>query len=114
VTSSLLGALVLGHGFGAFGDGVFGQLSGEDETHGGLYLPGGHGLSLVVLDELAGLGGDSVEGIADKGVEDRHRSFGDSSVRMDLLEDAVDVDVVGLSSFAPVLPSGGSSSGHVW
>ena len=101
--TGLLGALVLGDGLGSLGDGVLRELTGEDQTHGGLNLAGGHGLALVVLDQAAGLAGDASEGVADEGVEDGHGSLGDAGVRVDLLEDAVDVDVVGLLVFPLVL-----------
>ena len=115
MTSSLLGALVLGHSLGSFGDGVLGKLTGEDETDGGLDTSGIHGLFLVVLDKASGFAGDALEGVADEGVEDGHRALADAGVRVDLLEDAVDVDVVGLTSFSPVPASSwsSSSSGHV-
>ena len=100
---SLLGALVLGDGLGALGDGVLGELTREDQTHGGLDLAGGHGLALVVHDQAAGLGGDAPEGVANEGVEHGHGPLGDAGVRVDLLEDAVDVDVVGLLVFLLVL-----------
>ena len=77
---------------------MLGELTGEDESDGSLHLSGRHGLSPVVLDKASSFTGDSVESVSDKGVEDRHRSLGHSSVRVDLLENAVDVDVVGLSS----------------
>ena len=114
-SAGLLGGLVLGDGLGALGDGVLGELTGEDETDGGLDLAGGHGLALVVLAQAAGLAGDSPEGVADEGVEDGHRALADAGVRVDLLQNAVDVDVVGLTSFSPVPASSwsSSSSGHV-
>ena len=99
----LLGGLVLGDGLGALGDGVLRELAREDEADGGLDLAGGHGLPLVETDEFAGFGGDPGEGVADKGVQDRHSALGNSGVRVDLLEDTVDVDVVGLTRLAAVL-----------
>ena len=109
MVTDLLGALVLGDGLGSFGDGVLGELTREDEAHRGLNLAGGHGFLLVVLDEHASLVGDTSEGVRDEGVEDGHRPLGDAGVRVDLLEDAVDVDVVGLAAFALVLDSLGAS-----
>jgi len=47
----LLGAGVLGHGFGSFGDGVLGQLARKEEPHSGLDLPGGDGGPLVVVSQ---------------------------------------------------------------
>ena len=55
---SLLGrAGELGDGLGALGDGVLGELSGEDETDGRLDLSRRDGRLLVVRRELGGLGG---------------------------------------------------------
>lgn len=53
-----LGRGELGHGLGALGDGVLGELTGEDQAHGGLDLAGGDRRLLVVARELGGLGGD--------------------------------------------------------
>ena len=96
---------------------MLGKFSGEYETNGGLHLAGGHGVPVVVLAQTAGFGGDPLEGVVDEGVQDGHGALGDSSVRVDLLENAVDVDVVALSIFAFVLNSGRSTSlssgGHV-
>ena len=75
---------------------MLGELTRKDETHRGLNLAGAHGGLLVVLAKLSGLAGDTSEGVRDEGVEDGHRPLGDAGVRVDLLEDAVDVDVVGL------------------
>ena len=41
----------LGDGLGALGDGVLGELSGEDEADGGLDLPGGEGGLAILLDK---------------------------------------------------------------
>ena len=41
----------LGDGLGALGDGVLGELSGEEKTDGGLDLTGGEGVLLVVANE---------------------------------------------------------------
>ena len=55
-----LGRGELGHGLGALGDGVLGELTGEDEADGRLDLPGRDRRLLVVARELGGLGGDLV------------------------------------------------------
>ena len=75
---------------------MFGQLSGQQEPDGGLDLPGGDGGPLVVVGELAGLSGDPLEQVVNERVHDAHGLGGDSSVGVDLLEDLVDVDGVGL------------------
>jgi len=93
---SLLGAGVLGHGLGALGDGVLGQLTGEQEPDGGLDLPGGDGGPLVVVGQTGGLGGDPLEDIVDERVHDAHGLGGDAGVGVHLLQNLVDVDGIGL------------------
>ena len=51
---------------------MLGQLSGEEEPHRGLDLPGGDGGSLVVVGKTAGLSSDALKEIVDKGVHDAH------------------------------------------
>ena len=60
VPKDLLSRLARGDGLGSLGDGVLGELSGEDETDRGLDLAGGHCVALVVLDQAAGLAGDPI------------------------------------------------------
>ena len=92
----LLGAGVLGDGLGALGHGVLGELTGEQEAHGGLDLPGGEGGSPVVVCQPAGLGGDALEDVVDERVHDAHGLGGDTGVGVNLLQHLVDVDAVGL------------------
>ena len=75
---------------------MLGELTGEDEAHSGLDLPGGDGGLLVVAGELGSLGGDLLEDVVDEGVHDGHGLGGDAGVGVHLLEDLVDVDLVGL------------------
>ena len=82
---------VLGDGLGALGDGVLGELAGEDEAHSGLDLARGQGALLVVAHELARLNGDALEGVVDERVHDRHGLGRDAGVRVHLLEHLVDV-----------------------
>ena len=89
---------VLGDGLGALRDGVLGELTGEEETDGGLDLAGGEGRLLVVADELGGLTGDLLEDIVDEGVHDAHGLLGDAGLGVHLLEDTVDVDGEGFDS----------------
>ena len=99
----LLGAGVLGDGLGTFRDGVFGQFTGEEEPDGGLDLPGGDGGPLVVVGQAGRFGGDTFEDIVDERVHDAHGLGGDTSVGVDLLQDLVDVDGVGLLPLVPLL-----------
>ena len=95
-TKCLLGAGVLGDSLGALRDGVLGELTREQEPHSGLDFAGGDGGPLVVVGQAAGLSGDALEDVIDKGVHDGHSLGGDASVGVDLLEDLVDVDGIGL------------------
>lgn len=87
---------VLGDGLGTLRDGVLGKLTGEDEADGGLNLSGRDGGLLVVSSQLGGLGSDTLEDVVDERVQDGHGTVGDTSVRVNLLEDLVDVRAVGL------------------
>jgi len=93
---SLLGAGVLGDSLGALRHGVLGQLTGEEEPHSGLDLPGGDGGPLVVVGQAGGLSGNPLEDVVDKGVHDAHGLGGDAGVGVHLLQDLVDVDGIGL------------------
>ena len=57
------GGRVLGDGLGALRHCVLGELTGEDQAHGGLDLAGGDGGLLVVGCELGGLGCDALEDV---------------------------------------------------
>ena len=98
-----LGGGELGHGLGALGHSVLGELPGEEEADSGLDLSAGEGVLLVVSDELAGLKGDLLEDVVDEAVHDVHGSLGDASLGVDLLEDSVDVHGEGLSSLSVCL-----------
>ncbi len=101
---------VLGDGLGSLGDGVSGELSGEEESDGGLDLSGGEGALLGVSDELGGLVGDSLEDVVDEGVHDEHGLLGDAGLGVDLLEHSVDVDGEGLGSLGLLLGDDGGLS----
>lgn len=94
--SASLGAGVLGDGFGAFTHGVLGQFSRQQEPDGSLDLPGGDGRAFVVVSQTRRLGGNALEDVVDEAVHYAHGLARDSSVRMYLLQDLVDVDSVAL------------------
>ena len=50
---------------------MLGQLSGEDEAHGGLDLTARHGGLLVVAGQAGSLGGDLLEDVVDERVPAR-------------------------------------------
>ena len=99
---------VLGDGLGSLRNGVLGELTWKDESDGGLDFSGGDGRLLVVPGELGGLPGDLLEDVVDEGVHDAHGLGGDSGVGVNLLENLVDVDLVGLDLGLLLLASGGS------
>jgi len=91
----LLGGGVLGDSLGALRDGVLGKLTGEEKPDSSLDLARGDGGPLVVVSKAGSLSGDPLKDVVHKGVHDGHGLGGDASVRVDLLEDLVDVDGVG-------------------
>ena len=99
----LLGRGVLGDSLGSLGDGVFRQFSGKDEPDSGLDFARRDRRPFVVVGQTRGLGGDALEDVVDEGVHDGHGLRRDSGVGVDLLEDSVDVDRVGLLSRLPPL-----------
>ena len=88
----------LGNSFGALGDGVLGELTWEVKADGSLDLAGGESVLLVVAHEARALRSDLLEDVVDERVHDAHGPLGDAGLGVDLLEDAVDVDVEGLGS----------------
>mgnify|MGYP001575687938 CR=1 FL=1 len=81
---------------------MFGQLSGEQETHSSLDLSAGDGGALVVVGQTRSLGSDALEDVVHKAVHDGHGLGADSSVWVDLAENLVDVDAV---AFLPPPPA---------
>ena len=93
-TRSSLGAGVLGDSFGAFTNGVLGEFTRKQEPYGSLDFPRSDSASLVVMSQTGSFGGDTFEDVVHETVHDAHSLAGDSSVRVDLLQDFVDVDSV--------------------
>ncbi len=93
---------------------MFGQLSGQQQTHGGLDLSRCDGGALVVVSETRRFTGDALEDVVDERVHDPHRLRRDPGVRMNLLHHLIDVDSVallpGLSALLSSF-SGGLSDG---
>jgi len=75
---------------------VLGQLSGEEETDGGLDLTRGDGGPLVMVSQTASLSSDTLKDVVEKGVNYGHGFGGHSGVGVNLLQDLVDVDSVRL------------------
>ena len=96
----LLAGGVLGDGLGALRDGVLGEFTGQEKSDSGLHLATGDGRALVVVRQTGSLGGDALEDVIHEGVHDGHGLGGDTSVRVNLLQDFVDVDGEGLLALA--------------
>ena len=75
---------------------MFGQLSGQKESHSRLNLPTGDGRPFVVMAKSTGFTSNSLEDVIDEGVHNRHRLRADSSVGMDLFQHLIDVAGIGL------------------
>ena len=84
---------------------MFGQFTGEEEPDGSLDLPGGDGGPLVVVGQAGSFSSDTFEDIVDEGVHDAHGLGGDTSIRVDLFQDLVDVDGVRLLALMAFLLS---------
>ena len=79
-----LGARVLGHGLGALGHSVLGQLPRQQQTHGRLDLPGRQCGSARVLGQPGGLTGQPLKQIVHERVHDAHGLGGDADVGVHL------------------------------
>ena len=99
----LLAARVLGDSLSTLGYGVLGKLSWQEETDGGLNLPGSQSGASVVVCEAACLGGNALEDVVHEGVHDAHGLGGDTSIGVNLLQHLVDVDGIRFLPFAVFL-----------
>ena len=99
----LLGAGVLGYRFCAFGDGVFGELTGQEKTNRSLDFAAGDRRTSVVVGETRSFRSDAFENVVDERIHDAHGLARYSSVGVDLLEHFVNVDAVAfLASLLPL------------
>ncbi|XP_037726456.1 uncharacterized protein LOC119562250 isoform X1 [Drosophila subpulchrella] len=103
----LLGAMlcprISSDSLGSLTDGVLGQLSGQEQANSRLDLPTGYGRALVVVSQTRRLGSNALEDIIHKAVHDAHRLRRNAGVRVDLLQDLVNVDGVALLPLALLL-----------
>jgi hypothetical protein len=90
------GRRVLRDSLRSFRNGVLGQFAREDETNGGLDLAGRDRALLVICRQLGSFRGNTFEDIVDEGVEDGHGTVRDTGVRVNLLENFVNIGAVGL------------------
>jgi hypothetical protein len=90
---------------------VLGKLSRKHEADSGLDLARGKGGLLVVSGELSGFSGNALKNVVDERVHDAHSLLGDTGIRVDLLEDLVDVRRVRFSSLLALLGASGGLLG---
>ena len=91
----LLGAGVLRYCLGSLAHCMFCQFTRKKQTDWSLYFSGRNGLCLVVLTQSGSFTCNSLEQIVNEGVHNGHSLCGNTNVRMDLLENTVDVSSVG-------------------
>ncbi|KAL6139161.1 hypothetical protein ACLB2K_064438 [Fragaria x ananassa] len=97
---------------GALRNGVLGQFTRKHKPHSSLDLPRSNRRLLVVPGEPGRLLSKLLEDVVDEAVHDAHGLAGDPNVRVDLLEDLEDVDLVSLHALLVsllLLVSGGCS-----
>ena len=82
---------------------MLGQFTRQQKTDCCLDLPAGDGGALVVVGKAGSLGSNPLEDVVHEGVHDGHGLGGDTGVGVDLLQDLVDVDAVGLLPAALLL-----------
>ena len=92
----LLAAGVLGDSLGSFADGVLGQFTRQEETNCSLDFARRDRFLLVLERETRSFGSDTLEDVVDEGVHDAHGLGRNSDIGVDLLQDVVDVDGIGL------------------
>ena len=90
---------------------MLGKFSREHETDRSLDLTATESGLLVVGGKLSSFIGNALKDIVDEGVHDGHALLGDTSVRVDLLENLVDVGRVSLSALLRLLGSSGGLLG---
>jgi hypothetical protein len=109
--ASCLSTGELGDGLGSFRDSVLGEFTGKHETNGSLDFSAGKSCLLVVGGKLSGFSRNTLKDIVNEGVHDGHSLLGDTSIRVDLLQDLVNVrrvsfDALLLFGTAPCLLGG--------
>ena len=82
---------------------MLGEFTREHETNGGLNLSAGESRLLGVGSETSSLRGNAIKDVVDERVHDGHALLGDTSVGMNLLENAVDVSRPRLSALLAAL-----------
>ncbi len=82
---------------------MLGELTRKHKADGGLNLAGQESGLLVVDGKLPSLAGDALEDVVDKRVHDAHALLADAGIRVDLLEDLIDIGGVGFDALLAAL-----------
>ena len=82
---------------------MLGKLPWKNESYSSLDLPGSNSWLLVVAGESRCLVRQFLKDIIDETVHNSHGLAGNTDIRMDLLENLEDVDLVGLNSLLVLL-----------
>ena len=85
---------------------MLGEFTREEKTDGSLDFTRRQGGLVVVLTETTRFSGDLFEGVTNERVHDGHSLAGDTSIRVNLLQNLVDVGRVSFSSLLSTLGSG--------
>ena len=85
------------------------QFSGKQQAHRRLDFAAGDRRATVVMRQTRCLGSDALEYVVDKTVHYRHGFAADARVRVDLLENLVDVNGVALPSSSLLLLIAGAN-----
>jgi hypothetical protein len=80
----------------AFTNGVFGQLTRQQQSHTSLDFPASDGATLVIVSQPAGLVGNSFKDIIDKRVHNAHGLSRNPRIRVYLAKNFIDVDGIAL------------------
>ena len=87
-----------GHSFGSFTDSMLGEFTREHESDSSLDFSGRKGGLLVVSSKASSFRSNAFKDIIDEVVHDGHALLGNTSIRVDLLQDFVNVGAVGFSA----------------
>ena len=99
----LFWAGVLGNCFGSLRDGVFSQLTGQQQTNSSLNFATADGWTLVVVSQTWSFSGNALEDVVDERVHDAHGLAGNSGIGVYLLENFVHVDAEAFLATRPAL-----------
>ena len=96
----LFGANVLGYVLRPFGECMFCQFTRQKQSHCSLNFPASDSGSFVVMRQPRSFGSNAFENVIDETVHDAHSFWTDACIRMDLLQNLINVNCIALLPFA--------------